>query len=148
MIVEKQVMTPTRKKTVAGSGSRKHTAPLAKHRVRKARAATPRPRTLSRFLRILRAHLPELTARYHIKSLGIFGSYVRKDATKKSDLDLLIEFDEKAHLTLFGYAHLENELTDLLGIKVDLVDKDTVKLRILENVMREVVYAWPHLPTI
>ena len=42
----------------------------------------------------LRAHLPDLSLRYQIASLGVFGSYVRGDQRSDSDLDLLVEFRE------------------------------------------------------
>ena len=99
-----------------------------------------RPRLkLARILRTLRAHLPDLTARYPIQSLGVFGSYVRGDATTSSDLDVLIESTPNAHLTLLGVAHLENELSDMLKVKVDLVEKEGVKPRILKNIVRDLV---------
>lgn len=93
---------------------------------------------LRKIVQTLRKHLPDFKIRYPIKSLGIFGSYARKDATDKSDLDVLIEFEDKSP-SLLKIVHLENELTDLLGIKVDLVEKKVMKPRILENVMREIV---------
>jgi predicted nucleotidyltransferase len=62
----------------------------------------PRRNTeLARTQRILRAHLPGLRERYSITSLGIFGSYVRGDQKKKSDLDLLVEFERAP--SLFKY---------------------------------------------
>lgn len=102
------------------------------------RSAPTRRKSLMRILQILRAHLPELTAKYPIKSLGVFGSYVRHDATAESDLDVLIELDENARLG-YGFIGIENDLSDLLGVKVDLIEKKTLKGRILENVMKEVV---------
>lgn len=99
-----------------------------------------RPRLkLARILRTLRAHMPDLCARYPIQSLGVFGSYVRGDATTSSDLDVLVEFTPGARIGLFGFVGLENELSDLLGVKVDLIQKQTVKPRILKNVMRDLV---------
>lgn len=99
-----------------------------------------RPRLkLARILRTLRAHLPDLTARYPIQSLGVFGSYVRGDATTSSDLDVLVAFNADAHLTLFRLAHLENELSELLGVKVDLVEQENIKPRILKNVAKDLV---------
>lgn len=92
-----------------------------------------------RILQILRAHMPELTAKYPIKSLGVFGSYVRHDATPESDLDVLIELEENARISLMGFVGIVNDLSDLLGIKVDLIEKKTLKGRILENAMKEVV---------
>ncbi|HZQ06507.1 MAG TPA: nucleotidyltransferase family protein, partial [Anaerolineae bacterium] len=78
-------------------------------------------RKLARFKRILQAHLPELRARYGVQSLGVFGSYVRGDAHTRSDLDVLVELGDKP-LSLLGFIGLENYLTDLVGVKVDLVE--------------------------
>lgn len=110
-------------------------------RMRRAqqRSAPTRKKSLMRILQILRAHLPELVQKYPIKSLGVFGSYVRNDATPESDLDVLIELDESARISLMGFVGIENDLSDLLSVKVDLHQKKTMKGRILENVMREVV---------
>lgn len=110
-------------------------------RTRQAQSRTARTRrkSLMRILQMLRAHLPELTAKYPIKSLGVFGSYVRHDATPESDLDVLIELEENARISLMGFAGIENDLSDLLGIKVDLIEKKALKGRILEIVTKEVV---------
>ncbi|TNE81129.1 MAG: nucleotidyltransferase [Bacteroidetes bacterium] len=51
--------------------------------------------------------------------VGVFGSYARGEENEKSDLDILIDFEKNVHLLeLIG---LEQELSDLLGIKVDLI---------------------------
>ena len=73
------------------------------------------------FIRILRQHVPEIKKKYSVSYLGIFGSYVRGEQTSDSDLDILVEFDEKPGL--FEYIELEDYLSDLLGLKVDLVMK-------------------------
>jgi predicted nucleotidyltransferase len=98
----------------------------------------PRRNTeLARTQRILRAHLPGLRERYSITSLGIFGSYVRGDQKKKSDLDLLVEFERAP--SLFKYVELEDHLSELVGIKVDLVMKKTLKPHIGRYILAEVV---------
>jgi predicted nucleotidyltransferase len=51
--------------------------------------------------------LPELRRRYGIKSLGIFGSHVHGRQTKRSDIDLLVEFDNQVPVTLIGFVALE-----------------------------------------
>jgi len=96
-----------------------------------------KPRSLARCLSILRRQMPDLSARYHVRSLGAFGSYVRHEANARSDLDLLVEFDEPPGLIAF--IALENELSAMLGVKVDLVMKTALKLRIGERILREVV---------
>ncbi len=95
-------------------------------------------RDLARFKRILRQHLPELQAQYGVKTLGVFGSYVRGEAKKQSDLDLLVEL-EPHRLTLLGFIGLENYLSDLLGVKVDLTEKETLKPHVGQRILKEVV---------
>ena len=92
---------------------------------------------LARAKRILRQNLPELRERYSVKSLGVFGSYVRGEQKKQSDLDLLVEFEQTP--SLLEFAHLRNHLSRLLGIKVDLVLKKTLKPNIGRYILAEVV---------
>jgi uncharacterized protein len=86
---------------------------------------------------ILRKHLPTLTAQYRIKSLSLFGSYVRKEQKPTSDLDILVEFDEAP--SLFEFIRLEHRLSDLLRVRVDLVMKDSLKPAIGKRILREVI---------
>jgi hypothetical protein len=92
--------------------------------------------TLSQLLPRLRASLPNLTTRYQVASLGVFGSYVRGEEQPDSDLDLLVEFLEPP--TLFGFIRLENELNALLGVRVDLVMKSALKPGIGRHILEEV----------
>lgn len=92
---------------------------------------------LARAKRVLRVHLPELRERYSVKSLGIFGSYVRGEQKKRSDLDVLIEFDQAP--TLLEFVHLKRYLSDLIGVPVDLVLKKTLKPNIGRYILAEVV---------
>ena len=85
----------------------------------------------------LRAQLPLLAARYRVRALGIFGSYARQEQRGDSDLDLLVTFDDPPGLLKF--VELENYLTDLLGVKVDLVMPEALKPRIGERILAEVV---------
>jgi predicted nucleotidyltransferase len=87
----------------------------------------------------LAIHKEELRQKYKIKEIGIFGSYVRNQQHKQSDVDVLVEFDEKANLSLLDFVRLENYLSEILGIKVDLVEKHTLKPRIGRRVLEEVV---------
>lgn len=116
--------------------------PLLKKNDRHLPKSTRSKIDLVRAKRILRAHLPALRDCYSITSLGVFGSYVRGEQKKKSDLDLLVEFERAP--SLFKYIELENHLSDLIGIKVDLVMKKTLKPHIgrfilaeLENLAQE-----------
>ena len=97
---------------------------------------TTQPPTLNQLLSHLRASLPDLIVRYQVASLGVFGSYVRGEDQPGSDLDLLVEFLEPP--SLFGFIRLENELSALLGVKVDLVIKSALKPGIGHHILEEV----------
>ncbi len=92
---------------------------------------------LDRLLAVLREQLPFLAEQFQVKSLGVFGSYVRGSGRPDSDLDLLVEFTRAP--SLLRFVELENYLSDLLGVKVDLVMRDGLKPRIAERVLAEVV---------
>ncbi len=80
---------------------------------------------LTEILHKLRGHLPLLQEKYHVDTLRVFGSYVRQEQTADSDLDILVTFSELPGLLEF--ITLENYLTDLLGVQVDLVLEDSLK---------------------
>jgi predicted nucleotidyltransferase len=86
----------------------------------------------------LREHAPELNAA-GILHLGVHGSVARGDATSSSDVDLIAEFDQAKRLSLIGRVHLENRLTDILGVKADLADKALLRPEVLERAQRESV---------
>lgn len=89
------------------------------------------------FIRILRQHLPEIREKYSVSYLGVFGSYVRGEQTDESDLDILVEFDETPGLQ--KYIELEYYLSDLLGVKVDLVTRTGLKPKVGKRVLNEVI---------
>ncbi len=88
----------------------------------------------------LRAMLPELAERYGVSELGLFGSRVRGDHRPDSDLDVLVTFRPDASLSLLDVVELEYLLTDRLGVKVDLVERDALKPYIGRRVLAEVQY--------
>lgn len=94
---------------------------------------------LERIISILKEHKAELKEKYGVKEIGIFGSYVRGEYKEKSDLDILVEFEEGAKIGLLKFVNLENCLSDLIGFKVDLVEKSALKPRIGKNILREVI---------
>lgn len=94
-------------------------------------------RKLQRYQVLPRQELPKLKTRFHIQSLGLFGSYVRGTARSTSDLDVLVEFIEEP--SLFQFLECESHLSVLLGVKVDLVMKETLKPRIGRHILSEVV---------
>jgi len=78
---------------------------------------------------ILKKHKDELKEKYRVKEIGIFGSYLRGEAKKESDLDILVEFEPDARISLLDFIELENYLSDLLEVKVDLVEKSALNDR-------------------
>ena len=74
----------------------------------------------------LQTILPEIRQEYGVRDLWLFGSYVRSEQTNTSDVDILVTFDNP-HLSLIEFIQLEQKLTSLLGVKVDLVERDSLK---------------------
>jgi uncharacterized protein len=93
--------------------------------------------SIERFRRLLREQLPFLAARYRVTSLGLFGSYLRGTQRPDSDLDILVTFEDVP--SLLGLIELEQYLSDLLGVKVDLVVRESLKPHVGRSVLREVV---------
>lgn len=86
---------------------------------------------------ILSEHGKELKRKYRIKEIGIFGSFVRDEQKKTSDVDILVEFEEVPDLLKF--VNLERYLEELLQIKVDLVRKQAIRKELKERILEEVV---------
>lgn len=93
--------------------------------------------SLDELLARLQAELPELREQWGVRSLGVFGSYVRGEQRPRSDLDLLVEFDDRP-VGLLHLIGLERHLSDLLGMKVDLVERRGFKPAIGRHVLAEV----------
>ena len=87
----------------------------------------------------LNEYMPELRERYGVKTLGIFGSYAHGRQNKRSDIDLLVEFDEHVPITLVSFVALERELGKLLGQRVDLVEREALKPVIGQRILAEVI---------
>jgi predicted nucleotidyltransferase len=86
---------------------------------------------------VLHAHLPQRHEEYGVANLWLFGSYVRGDRHKRSDLDVLVEFEEVP--TLPKFISLERKLCEITGIKVDLVSIHSLKGEISKRIQREKV---------
>ena len=95
-----------------------------------------RAKDVDRIKRVLARHKDELREKFRVKDIGVFGSYVRGEQRKRSDVDILVEFE--APVGFFEFIALENHLSDLLGVKVDLVSKKALKPRIGERILKEV----------
>ena len=91
----------------------------------------------SDIIAILRAAMPELRAQWPIRSLALFGSRVRDDATPDSDLDVLVEFERPVALSSF--LALEERLATITGLRIDLVSAAALKPYIGEHIRAEAV---------
>jgi predicted nucleotidyltransferase len=85
----------------------------------------------------LRAVLPDLRQRWPIRSLALFGSMARDEATAESDLDVLVDFDKP--IDMFAFLALEDELAELAGRRVDLVSRAALKRHIGQRILAEAV---------
>ena len=85
----------------------------------------------------LRERLPEFRERYSVQTLELFGSYVRNQQRLESDLDVLVSFQRTP--TLFQLVALKDELTDFLGVPVDIVLRSTLRPGIERNIRRDAV---------
>lgn len=92
--------------------------------------------TLVEIKKLIAREKAELVNKHKVKNIGIFGSYVKNEARKGSDLDLLVEFSEP--VTLIDFIRTENYLSSITGLKVDLVMKDALKPRIGRRILEEV----------
>jgi len=97
-----------------------------------------RAKALEDIISVLKDHQKELVEQYKVSEIGVFGSYVRGKQHKKSDVDILVDFYETP--SLLQFVHLENYLTDLLGIKVDLVMKKALRKYIGQEILKEVIF--------
>lgn len=95
-------------------------------------------KSLDEIKTIIEAHMDTLRSQYKVKEIGVFGSYVRGKQKKKSDIDILVDFTESPDM--FEFLDLEEYLSDIFGIKVDLVTKGALKPYIGKHILEEVVY--------
>ncbi len=89
----------------------------------------------------LRRHEPELRAA-GIVHLRLFGSVARGEESAESDVDLMADLDRSMRLSLVSMVHLENRLSDLLGVRVDLAPAGSMKDTVRARAVREAIYAF------
>jgi len=87
---------------------------------------------------VLKEHKAEVVNKYRVTEIGIFGSFVRGEQNKRSDIDILVDFSEIPDLLKF--IELERYLRKLLKKKVDLVDKQGIRPHMKDIITKEVVY--------
>ncbi len=75
--------------------------------------------------------------RHGVKKAGLFGSYVRGEARKDSDIDILVEVDDD--MSLLDFAGIKVEIEESIGRKVDLVEYSTIKPVLRDKILKEQV---------
>ena len=85
----------------------------------------------------IRNSMPTLRDKYKVKTISVFGSYVRGEQGKRGEIDILVDFSET--IDLFAFIELESFLSETIHMKVDLVMKDTLKPRIRDSILKEAV---------
>lgn len=87
----------------------------------------------------IRPLLPDLRRGCAVKSLYLFGSVSRGESRADSDVDVLVEFEDGAKVTLFTLADVHARLTDALGCKVDVGTLSSLRPRLRPQVEREML---------
>jgi len=91
----------------------------------------------SEIKQILAQLKPELTRRFHVQSLGLFGSVVRDDFSPSSDIDIIVDFDRPIGIEFIDLAqYIEQRLRN----KIDLVSRNGLKEKYFKAIEREIVY--------
>ncbi len=94
-------------------------------------------KTLQEIKLTLGRHKQHLFSDYPIKSLAIFGSYARREQSDESDLDIVVEFNDKIGIR---FIDLAEELEKLIGFKVDLVSRKGIKEKYYQNIQSDLTY--------
>ena len=89
---------------------------------------------------ILKEHKAEVIEKYRVREMGIFGSFVRSEQKRRSDVDILVEFDPRNIPGLIKLIEMEMYLEKLLGEKVDVVIKSGIRPELKKGILKEVIY--------
>jgi predicted nucleotidyltransferase len=95
-------------------------------------------KNLDEIRRVLQAQKPYLAEKYGVKVIGVFGSYVRGEQRQDSDVDILIELERPARISLIGVVELEGYLSDLLVVEVYLAIQRNLRKRIRRRILGEI----------
>jgi hypothetical protein len=95
-------------------------------------------KTIEEIKGLIKKNKESLRLQYGVKKIGIFGSFAKGTQKIGSDLDILIEFEKPVGFVRF--MRLESKLSELSGMKVELVTKNALKPHIGQHILQEVVY--------
>jgi uncharacterized protein len=96
-------------------------------------------KTREEVLALLHAKKHEISKRYFVTRIGVFGSVSRGEQKEGSDIDILVEFSRP--VGFFTFLELEEYLSNCLGARVDLVTPDALKPAMINRVFADVAYA-------
>jgi len=96
--------------------------------------------TLEEVKKILKEHKEEVSRKYRVNEIGIFGSFVRGEQKNRSDIDILVEFEPRNIPGLLKLIEMEMYLEKLLRKKVDVVIKSGIRTELKKGILKEVVY--------
>ena len=95
-------------------------------------------KNLNEIRQVLAGQKKSLCERYQITELGVFGSYARGEQTETSDVDILVDYEVAP--TFVMLVELRDYLSEVFGLKVDIVTKNGLKSRIRDRVLAEAIY--------
>lgn len=98
---------------------------------------------MTQFSEETRKKIAQLCRKHKVRELSLFGSRSRGDNRPDSDFDFLVDFEPHARVSLFDFARAQVEFEELIGSKVDLVEKEGLKPLIREGVIADaqLIYA-------
>ncbi|MDB5008309.1 MAG: polymerase beta domain protein region [Mucilaginibacter sp.] len=92
---------------------------------------------LNEIKKIISGFKPEMESKYFVSSIGLFGSVVRNDFNKNSDIDIIVDFNGRIGIE---FITLADELERRLNHKVDLVSRGGIKEKYFNVIEPEIVY--------
>ncbi|GAX37305.1 nucleotidyltransferase family protein [Nodularia sp. NIES-3585] len=95
-------------------------------------------KNINEIRQVLSLQKQSLCENYQITEIGIFGSYARGEETEASDIDILVDYETAP--TFIMLVELRDYLSQLFGLKVDIVTKNGLKPRIRDRVLSEAIY--------
>jgi len=94
----------------------------------------------SQILHYLSANKQSISRKYHLKKLGIFGSYARSEQTPESDLDLLIEFEDNTPDLTEKKEYLRKDIQSVFNINVDICREKYIKPVFRQHILSDAIY--------
>ncbi len=94
---------------------------------------------LKAYITLINQNFEDLQKRFDVKKIAIFGSTARGENSAKSDIDIIVELEKP--IGFFAFIELENYLQKILGKKVDLTTRNSLKPAIKKSILKEAIYA-------